>query len=352
MISFIEHNMYLKHKMPNILESPRRLQVIKKALTAAGIYDHPEVKVLTPEPIEETALKDIHSDQLIELIKHGSMIGDVAITADTIIGEHTFSAALLAVAGTKLAAEEALKEGNTFAFAFVRPPGHHATRTNAMGFCFFNNVAFTANYLLKMKKAKRIMIFDFDNHYGNGTADLFYNRSDILKASIHANPNYSFPFQGRVYEIGEKDGEGYNICIPLPLQAGDLEALHAFDKFIVPIAREYKPEILLVSAGYDGLREDPYGHLSYSTFGFQVLSERIKKLAEELCGGKVIYSLEGGYKFKELGEAVLASISPFLKDFDYAKEPEKKLLSGGNISEYKKTLQELRKMLKPFWRLD
>jgi len=352
MISFIEHEDYYKHKMPNILESPRRLRVIKKALTTTGIYELPEVKVFAPEPIEEGALKDIHDEQLIELIKHGSMIGDVVITSDTIIGEHTFQAALRAVGGTKLAAEKTLEEGNTFAFALVRPPGHHATKAQAMGFCFFNNVAYTANYLIKARKLKRIMIIDFDNHYGNGTADLFYDRNDILTISLHANPRYSFPFQGRVYEIGEKDGEGFNICIPLPIGAGDQELLLAFDKIVPSIARDYKPDILLVSAGYDGLKDDPYGYLAFTPFGFQCLSERIKKMGTELCDGRITYSLEGGYKFNELGDALLASISPFLQGYDYSIEPEKKLYSSGNTTELKETLKELQKSLKPYWRLD
>ncbi|MHA1212032.1 MAG: histone deacetylase family protein [Candidatus Heimdallarchaeota archaeon] len=352
MITFIEHDDYNKHKMPQILESPRRLKVIKKALTEKGIYDLPDVKKLSPEPVTIQELRSIHTEQLIDTVKHGSMVGVTSITGDTITNEYTFQTARRAVGGTKLAADIVNKSPGTMAFAFVRPPGHHATKTKAMGFCFFNNVAYTANYLSTQKKVKRIAIIDFDGHYGNGTADIFYDRSDILPISLHSDPSICFPYQGRVTEIGEKEGEGYNICIPLPSDTGDQEYLQIFDEFIPTIIRNYKPEFILVSAGFDGLKKDPYGFLGLSPFGFQSISERIKTLANEVCQGKVAYSLEGGYKFDELGDAVLACISPYIKDYEFSQEPTKNWNSGGNKNQLKETSVELRKELKPYWKLD
>ena len=137
--------------MPNILENPRRLKVIIKALNDSKILDSPAIKLVSPESVTEEDLKSIHTEQLINTVKHGSMIGTTSITGDTITNEFTFKAALRAVGGTKLAAESALKHENSFAFALVRPPGHHATPLNAMGFCFFNNVAYPANYLVKKR---------------------------------------------------------------------------------------------------------------------------------------------------------------------------------------------------------
>jgi len=290
LLTFIEHEDYYKHKMPQILESPRRLKIIKKAITEANLLDNPNVKMVSPEAVKEKDLYAIHTEQLVDTVKHGSMVGVTAITGDTITNEFTFRAGLRAVGGAKLAAEIAIKQPNNVAYVLARPPGHHATRTNAMGFCFFNNGAFAANYLTKEKKIKRIAIIDIDNHYGNGMADLFYDRSDILTLSLHADPKFSFPYQGRTTEIGEREGEGFNVCVPLPMEIGDKEYLSAFDRVIIPI--------IFVSTGYDGLLGDPYGHLGQSVLGFQVIMERIHNLAKEVCEGKIVMTLEGGYKFK------------------------------------------------------
>ena len=352
MITFVEHEEYYKHKMPNILENPRRLKVIIKALNDSKILDSPAIKLVSPESVTEEDLKSIHTEQLINTVKHGSMIGTTSITGDTITNEFTFKAALRAVGGTKLAAESALKHENSFAFALVRPPGHHATPLNAMGFCFFNNVAYTANYLVKKRNLKRVAIIDFDNHYGNGTADIFYDRSDVLTISLHSDPASSFPYQGRISEIGEREGEGYNICLPLPNKTGDTEYLQLFDEIVPKVVQEYDPEIILVSAGYDGLAEDPYGFFSLTPSGFQCISERIKRLAEKVCEGKVAYSLEGGYKFNELGNAFLASISPYIPNYQFSKEPEKNLSSSGNKSTIIDSINESRKTLKPYWKMD
>ncbi|MHA1461907.1 MAG: histone deacetylase family protein [Candidatus Heimdallarchaeota archaeon] len=353
MISLIEHNDYYKHKMPQILESPKRLRVIKKELKESGFLDKQEVALISPELATVKILKTIHTEQLVDTVKHGSMVGDTAITGDTITNEFTFQAALRSVGGAIKAGEIAIGSENHVAFALTRPPGHHATKTNAMGFCFFNNLAIAANHLIEKKKAKKVAIIDFDNHYGNGTADIFYERSDILNISLHIDPKLSFPYQGRAAEIGEGEGTGYNICIPLPEKTGDKEYLEAFDKIVPSVIQEYKPDVILVSAGYDGLDGDPYGYLGLSVFGFQAIGERIAQLATTVCHGKVAMTLEGGYKFDELGQAFIASLKPFLKDHEFnSKKLLNNLNSSGNKSQIKATLVELKKLLKPYWRID
>jgi acetoin utilization deacetylase AcuC-like enzyme len=338
--------------MPHILESPRRLKIITKTLTEAGIFNFPYVKREEPELATEEDAKTIHSDQLIDTVKHGSMLGVTSITGDTITNEHTFQAALRGIGGVKLAADLLTKKTTDVAYTLARPPGHHATKRNSMGFCFFNNIAFAANYLTTKRKLNRVAVIDIDQHYGNGTADLFYDRSDVLTISLHVDPSISFPFQGRVTEIGEKEGEGYNVCVPLPPLVGDQEYLFAFNRIVPPIIREYKPELILVATGYDGLKDDPYGYLGLSVYKFQVVMEQINNLATELCDGKLLLTLEGGYKFDELGQAFLASISPFLSDYTFEAEPMKKLNSSGNKNILKETLNDLKKTLKPFWRID
>lgn len=353
MLTIIEHEDYYKHKMPQIKESPRRLRVIMNALKSSGILDDPNVNIISPESATDKDVRVLHTDQLVDLVKHASMVGETAITGDTITNEYTYQAALRGVGGAFLAAETAMNKNNSAAFLLARPPGHHATKTNAMGFCFFNNIALAADNLIAQNKAKKIAIIDFDNHYGNGTADIFFGRNDVLTISMHADPEFSFPYQGRINEIGERSGTGYNVCIPLPLQTGDKEYLSTFDEIVPSLVSDFKPDIIFVAAGYDGILDDPYGFLGLSVLGFQLITERINALAKELCNGKIVLTLEGGYKLDELGEAFMASIQPFLPGYvESNKNDLSKLTTGGNKSTLKNTIIELKQILKPYWKIN
>ncbi|NHJ48419.1 MAG: histone deacetylase [Asgard group archaeon] len=352
MLTFIEHEEYYKHKMPHILENPRRLKVIMKALTDGGFFENPNVKKESPEAAVEEDVKTIHSDQLVDTVKHGSMLGVTEITGDTITNEFTYKAALRAIGGAKLAADLLVKNATNQAYLLARPPGHHATKRNAMGFCFFNNIAFAANYLVTRKKLKKVAVIDIDNHYGNGTADLFYDRNDIMTISLHVDPRFSFPYQGRITEIGEREGEGYNICLPLPVLTGDQEYLLAFEEVVPSILRQYNPDLILVAMGYDSLQGDPYGHLALTPYYFQVIMNQIKNLANELCNGKLLMTLEGGYKFDELAQAFLASVSPFIPKYDFDKNPDSKLSSSGSKNMIKAIIAELKSTMKSYWSFD
>ncbi|MEA2070583.1 MAG: histone deacetylase [Asgard group archaeon] len=352
MFTFIDHEDYYKHKMDQIKESPRRLKIIDKILKNNGIYSLPSVRKISPEKASEETLRLIHDQTLIDKVKHGSMLGGTRISTNTIAGEHTFNAALRAAGGAILAGETALEGKQSIAYALTRPPGHHATRDKAMGFCFFNNIAISVENLITRQKVKRIAIIDFDNHYGNGLADLFYDRNDVLTISLHADPAETFPYQGRVHEIGERRGEGYNICIPLPIGTGDKEYLSAFEEFVPPIIEQFNPELLFFAAGYDGLKDDPYGYLGLTLASYYELGKQLSELSNDVCEGKVAFCLEGGYKFEELGEAFLLNITPFLKDFEIDEKKYKlKQSSGGNKSQLKDTMETLREILKDYWKL-
>ncbi|MBD3191969.1 MAG: class II histone deacetylase [Candidatus Heimdallarchaeota archaeon] len=353
MITLIDHEDYYKHKMPNIRESPQRLEIILNAIRKQKLVEKKQVQIRSPELASEEAILSLHSNSLLSIIKTSCEIGGAAITSDTIANEHTFQAARRAVGGAILAGEIAVQKQGSVAYALTRPPGHHATRNRAMGFCFFNNIALAVHHLLMERKAKRIAIIDYDNHYGNGTAELFYNRNDVLYISLHADPSFCFPYSGRAEEIGEGKGKGYNVCIPLPVKTGDKQYLKAIDQIVFPIVEEYEPDLLFISAGYDSLDEDPYGFLGLTIHGYQKIGERIIALARAVCNGKVALTLEGGYKFRELGEAFIANISPFLPDYPTKSTTEPHNLSSSlSPKQFDRAMARVKKCLRTFWTID
>jgi acetoin utilization deacetylase AcuC-like enzyme len=196
------------------------------------------------------------------------------------------------------------KAGN--AFVLGRPGGHHANSDTAQGFCVFNYIAIGAQYLLKKLKLSRILIIDFDLHHGNGTQDIFYNTDKVLFFSTHQSNCY--PDSGYQDEIGVGEGKGYTVNVPLNVLSGDDDYIDVFTNILIPRAREYKPEFILVSAGYDAHTNDPMGDMKLTKNGFFSMTKIITNLADELCDGKVLFNLEGGYDIEGLTEGVLASI--------------------------------------------
>jgi acetoin utilization deacetylase AcuC-like enzyme len=345
--------------MPQILESPQRLRIIVKTLQEQEILQRSNVQKIKPEAATVDQLLMIHDQQLIEKVKNASLVGGVTLTSDTVTNEYTYDAARYAAGGAILAGNKVINERSTIAYALTRPPGHHATRNQAMGFCFFNNIAICAKYLLQKRRINRIVIIDLDNHYGNGTADLFYDSNEVLTISLHADPLIAFPYQGRVTEIGEGVGKGFNICMPLPESVGDQEYLRAFETIVPSVIREFKPDVILVSMGYDGMKDDPYGFMALTPAIYYHLNSTITSLANELCEGKIALVLEGGYNFEALGAGFLASIAPFIiKGINDEKletsfnKKYKKLNSSGNKSKVENMLQQLKKTLKPYWKID
>ena len=196
------------------------------------------------------------------------------------------------------------------AFALVRPPGHHATYNQAMGFCLFNNVAIAARYALDKFDLKRILIIDFDVHHGNGTQEAFYGEPRVLYISTHQYPYY--PGSGNIEEIGSGPGKGATVNIPLPAGCGDVEYQQAFEQIIIPSAKRFAPELILVSAGYDAHWNDPLAMMQVSVAGFTMMIKSISELACGLCEGRLIFTLEGGYAFAAQAAAVAAAFKVLL----------------------------------------
>jgi len=227
---------------------------------------------------------------------------------DTYVSAGSYEIACLAAGGV-VRATDAVVEGEVLrAFAAVRPPGHHATDQHSMGFCLFNNVALAAKRALS-RGISRILIVDWDVHHGNGTQDIFYDDGRVLYVSVHQGGIY--PGTGTIPETGRGAGVGTTMNVPLPDGAGD-EAFLRFGKdLLAPVARRFRPELILVSAGYDAHYQDPLAELEVTTAGFSALAQQVVALADELCRGRVVACLEGGYHLDALGASVAATVAAF-----------------------------------------
>jgi acetoin utilization deacetylase AcuC-like enzyme len=306
---------------------PERPERIRALIDMTESVDRSGLQRRAPREatLEEIAL--CHQPRYMQLLGETGALERFDFDPDTHTSRDSYRTALLAAGGV-LTAVEAVMDGETDnAFALVRPPGHHALPDRAMGFCFFNNVAIAAAWLLKHRGLKRIMIVDWDVHHGNGTQAMFYESPEVLYASTHQYPHY--PGSGSLQEIGAGRGEGYTINAPMPADFGDDEYLRFFDDFILPIGRKFRPEFILVSAGFDCHWRDPLAQMRVTEEGFVGMARRVKKLAAECCQGKMVAALEGGYDLDALvnsGRAVLEELGR------YADEPVHPALNGAAVT--------------------
>jgi acetoin utilization deacetylase AcuC-like enzyme len=251
------------------------------------------------------AVVAVHEERYVERFGRAAGRGDSLLdSADNPLSDGTWEAAWAGVETTLAAADHAA--GGSRAFAAVRPPGHHAERTIAMGFCFFNNVAVAAEHLRRRHGAERVAIFDWDVHHGNGTQHIFESRADVFYASTHQYPFY--PGTGAASETGIGEGEGATLNVPLPAGTDDAGYAEAIRGTVVPAIREYRPDILLISAGFDAWQHDPLGGMEVSEEGFRSWGEWLGTLADEICGGRLLAVLEGGYDLANLPRLVEASL--------------------------------------------
>jgi len=295
----VRDNRYMDHDMGAFHpESPHRIEVLNRMLD-----EDPPVPFLTiePRPATDNELGRVHERGYIELVR--STAGKtVPLDMDTTAGPKTFDTALLA-AGGFLRSLDLIMDGTVRnAFALVRPPGHHAEASQARGFCIFNNVAVGAEHLVRTYGLRRVLVVDWDLHHGNGTEHAFYSRRDVLYFSTHQTPLY--PGSGAVRDFGDGEGLGYNLNVPLLAGKGDADFVHIFEKVLAPVAAEYAPEFILVSAGFDIGAGDPLGGMAVTPAGFGLLAASLLRMAERTASGRLAFVLEGGYNLEVLREGV------------------------------------------------
>ncbi len=290
-------------------ESQERLFAIVDMLRETKLLE--EVVRIEPRNATKDEITLVHDPKYFDLIQSTKGKLRVFLDADTSTCPVSFDAAVRAAGGMVVAIDSVLKREVDMAFPIVRPPGHHAEKDRAMGFCLFNNVAIGAAYANKFKGTNRILIADWDLHHGNGTQNMFYNSSEVLYFSTHQYPYY--PGTGGATEIGSESGTGYTINVPLSPGMGDKEYMKIFFRILKPVIEQYRPELILVSAGFDTYFEDPLGGMKVTPRGFAQMTRFLKEMAKEHSGGKIVFILEGGYNLDGLWESTKAVIDELLE---------------------------------------
>jgi acetoin utilization deacetylase AcuC-like enzyme len=293
------------HTWPGHVEQAERLQAVRRALEASGLGR--QLRQITPRPAPDGAIEAVHTARMLDATRRLASHGGGQIDGDTYVTARSWEAATLA-AGAAIGAVSAVTSGEAAgAFALVRPPGHHATPHRAMGFCLINNVAVAARYALDSLGLARVAIVDYDVHHGNGTQDIFYGEPRALFCSTHGAPLY--PGTGAPGEMGDPiAAPGATLNVPLPFGAGDKAYALVFEELIAPALRRFRPQLILVSAGYDAHWSDPLGIATLSVAGYARLTRTLIELADELCAGRIALVLEGGYNLEALGACVLSSL--------------------------------------------
>ncbi len=325
---------FAKHDNIGHPENSERTMVMMQDLKKTKLYN--ELEFIKFKKIPEKNLHRIHSNRMIKQIKDISSTKNSWVDLDTYVCKEDFNTARLAAGSLLNLCENVLKGDADNGFAIIRPPGHHATSHTSMGFCLFNNEALAADAL--SQKNKKILIIDPDVHHGNGIQDIFYNRADVMYQSIHLSPH--FPGTGKIKEIGEEQGRGYNINAPLSHGYGEQAMMEILDDIMIPIGKQFKPDLTIIASGFDGHHTDPLGGLKFNANTFGKIIPKIQEITP-----KIVCAMEGGYNLDWIGKCLTSQISYMLDDPKQIKDEVKEK------KDIKKIKKEIQENLASYWKI-
>lgn len=314
--AYLTHPDYQLHTLHGHPEHAGRLESIWEVLQTHSMLKR--LKSVTPQPATLEQLEMVHDPRYVELVVRAAEQGGGMLDPDTYLLPVSYEVARLSVGGVLGAVDAVLSGEADNAVAPIRPPGHHALPNRGMGFCIFSNVAIAARHAQRAHGTKRVMIVDYDVHHGNGTEAIFYDDPDVLYVSTHQYPFY--PGSGALHDIGRGEGLGSTINMPLSAGVGNEGFRELYERILWPAAKRFQPELILVSAGFDAHWNDPLAMLQLDLKGYAHLSRELVAMAQVLCGGHIIFVLEGGYNLEALGYGMLNICYALLRE-DIIEDP-------------------------------
>ena len=316
--ALVTHEDYLLHDNgPFHPERPNRLRAVLQAILKQQLNQR--LTTVDPRPATADDIAMVHDPHYIGEVRQMALDGGGAMDVDTPVCSRSYDVALLSAGGAMTGVDLVLENQFDNVFVAHRPPGHHACRDRGMGFCLFNNVAVAARYAVRQRGLERVFVLDWDVHHGNGTQEAFYSDGNVFFCSLHQSPWY--PFTGEAGETGDGEGEGKTLNLPLRAGRRPPEYLDLVTETVGEAMRRFQPQLILLSAGQDAHERDPLGQMRLTSETYGQLTQRVIDLAQELCDGRLVVCLEGGYDLDALSEATCEIIKGLLGD--YAVEGEK-----------------------------
>lgn len=311
MTTLLFHVPALRHTKLHHPENSARLADLMPALERFGLLD--DLALIGPVPATIDQLRRVHTQGLIDFVRTISYQGGGILDGgDTYATAASYELAKLAAGSCCLAVDHIMHGRARNGFALVRPPGHHAEIDHAGGFCLFNNIAVAARHAQVKFGVRRVFILDFDVHHGNGTQNIFYEDESVLFASMHLFAPFFYPGIGGLHEVGTRKGAGFTANVPFPPGVGDIGYLRVIQEYINPIVTKFQPEIMLISIGFDAHWQDPLAMAALSLTGYSLITQSLVRLADDVCNGRLLFVLEGGYKIDVLTHGIANTYSALL----------------------------------------